>query len=533
MLLVASRAFCADEDPASLILEERTPETGSDVIIISREQIERSHQPFVVDLLRTVPGLQVVQAQGPGNLGIGFARGSLSMQLVVYIDDMKFNGDLFQVDLAHLSTTNVERIEITLGPQSALAGSTAMGGVIRIITRRSGPLLSAFGEYGSDTTRRFGARSGMGTERNYYTIAFDRYDSNDANPEYRNDTLSAALQVMVTQWTMLGFHFQDIHGYISYPDVGRGPSPKFRLYSIPWKQQLTRWLSIEGEYFSQSQDTTYHSDQDTFEIHAHLRPAQGHDFVAGYERERIDTFRRAEIKINNDAAFAEYRWTPKSTLQASLAMRIDDDSINGTRFSPRITASYKLNEILRIHGAAGTGYRRPAGIEVLLHRTNRERANGFDFGAEYSNDHFSAGAVLFHQSYQNILFEVQRQLVLRGYSTTGLELSGAYHPLDGLELRANYTFTHDGDFSPVSEHTGSVGVSYKKNRLSCNLDLYLVSKAPIIVEAHARADAAVTFRLIDNFHLYARATNLFDAGYLELSLPAPGRAGYFGAAWQY
>ena len=515
-----------------LILQERGPDAGSDVIIISREQIERSHLPFVVDLLRTVPGLQVVQARGPGGLGIVFVRGSQSSHFLVFIDGVRFNGDLFQIDLAHLSTTNVERIEITLGPQSALAGSYAMGGIIRIITRRSGPLLSAFGEYGSETTRRFGVRSGAGSERNYYSIAFEHYDSDSANPAYLNDTLSAGVQMMVTQRTLVGFHFRDIRGDAEFPLALSGPSPRYRLYSIPLKQQLTKWLSIEADYSSQRQDTTYHSDQDTFEIHAHLRPSDSHDFVAGYEHERIDTFRRTDIKINNNAAFAEYRWTPESAWQASLAMRMDDDSVNGTRFSPRFAASYKLNDLLRIHGSAGTGYRRPAGIEVLLNRTNQERANGFDIGADFSNDRFSAGAVLFHQRYQNMLLLLEHQLTVRDYSATGLELRGAFHPLDGLELRGNYTFTRANDLSPAAEHTGLIGISYQKNRLNCSLDLYIVGKGNV-VEAHTRADAALTYRVIHDFHLYGRTTNLFDAEYLELSELAPGRTAYFGAAWQY
>ena len=40
-------------------------------------------------------------------------------------------------DFAHLSTANVDRIEIVRGPQSALYGSNAIGSVVRVVTREA------------------------------------------------------------------------------------------------------------------------------------------------------------------------------------------------------------------------------------------------------------------------------------------------------------------------------------------------------------------------------------------------------------
>ena len=52
-----------------------------------------------------------------------------------------FGGDF---DFGHLSTANVDRIEVVRGPQSALFGSNAIGAVVRLTSRRGGPPSAAF-----------------------------------------------------------------------------------------------------------------------------------------------------------------------------------------------------------------------------------------------------------------------------------------------------------------------------------------------------------------------------------------------------
>ena len=72
-------------------------------------------------------------------------RGSESNHTLVFIDGVEANdpanGAAF--NLATLSSTSIQRIEVLRGPQSARYGSEAIGGVIAVTTRNNGTDLNA------------------------------------------------------------------------------------------------------------------------------------------------------------------------------------------------------------------------------------------------------------------------------------------------------------------------------------------------------------------------------------------------------
>jgi len=81
---------------------------------------------------------------------------------MVVVDGVQANAFGGLYDFAHLSTENIERIEVVRGPQSALFGSNAIGSVVRIVTRHGGaPTANASVEGGSfGTMRSLAATSG-------------------------------------------------------------------------------------------------------------------------------------------------------------------------------------------------------------------------------------------------------------------------------------------------------------------------------------------------------------------------------------
>ena len=82
-------------------------------------------------------------------------------------------------DFAHLTTDNIEQIEIVRGPQSPLYGANAMNGVVNIITKKGKgePKVNYLIEAGSlDTFREALGFSGADEVFNYSVFA-SRIDS--------------------------------------------------------------------------------------------------------------------------------------------------------------------------------------------------------------------------------------------------------------------------------------------------------------------------------------------------------------------
>ena len=104
------------------------------------------------------PGLTVARNGGPGTLTSVFPRGGESDFTLVLVDGIRANAFGGGIDLSQVPLGDVERIEVVRGPQSALYGSDAIGGVVQIITRQGGaPVGDGAVEGGSRATRRIAA----------------------------------------------------------------------------------------------------------------------------------------------------------------------------------------------------------------------------------------------------------------------------------------------------------------------------------------------------------------------------------------
>jgi len=139
---------------------------ASSITAITGEELEKRGETFVIEALRNVPGLAVSSSGGSsGKFTQLRIRGSEANQTLVLIDGVEVNSpNATEFQWEHLTTDNIERIEILRGPQSALYGSDAIGGVVNIITKRGkGPMsISGNVETGSYATKRLGgaARGG-------------------------------------------------------------------------------------------------------------------------------------------------------------------------------------------------------------------------------------------------------------------------------------------------------------------------------------------------------------------------------------
>lgn len=110
--------------------------TASSVTVLTEKDFAARNATYVSDVLKTVPGVAIGQQGGRGTLTSLFLRGAESRHTAVVIDGVKVNPiNIGNFDFGGLPISNIERIEVLRGEQSALWGSSAMGGVVYITTK--------------------------------------------------------------------------------------------------------------------------------------------------------------------------------------------------------------------------------------------------------------------------------------------------------------------------------------------------------------------------------------------------------------
>ena len=130
---------------------ERQAEAPVSSTVFDAETIEALSLPQASDVLRLAPGVSVAVSGPKGSQTQVRIRGAEANHTLLFVDGIRFNdpaaGNEARFEL--LASDALSRIEVVRGPQSALWGSEALGGVIAVESARRGTGLSALGEYGS------------------------------------------------------------------------------------------------------------------------------------------------------------------------------------------------------------------------------------------------------------------------------------------------------------------------------------------------------------------------------------------------
>ena len=357
---------------------------SSSVTVITAAELLRTQVHSVADALRTVPGLTVTSNGGTGAVTSVFPRGGESNYTLVFIDDVPVNAFGGDYDFGHLSTENIDRIEVVRGPQSALFGSNAIGAVIRVVTRRGGrPAVRGSIEGGSDDAFRMAA-STSGTRGAFdWGASADRLSTNNANGTVTagglivsNDDYERTTGAVYGGWrrgeTALRGQFR--HGtdergfpgpfgsnpigiYTAINEVARGnnarttaaASGSFAIRPGARVIVQTAYNQLESDFASAFGPSESNSNRWLVRGQVDFPLAPWLELSAGVElqRERTgSTFitgaqgQQVQVKRRTAGYFAEARWTATSNFFLTTGLRIDDirrarleDSPNA--FSPR------------------------------------------------------------------------------------------------------------------------------------------------------------------------------------------------------
>jgi vitamin B12 transporter len=207
-------------DPPAIVVtasrgEEKAGETPASVSLIDAKRIERLGTPLVSDLLRLTPSASVAVSGPAGSQTQLRIRGAEANHVLLFVEGIRANDpasgneprfELLNADLA-------SRIEVVRGPQSALWGSEAIGGVVAVDGQTAGAgATQLFAEAGSHTSLRGAARTSLGTEDQGFSIGIagqrsdgiDAFSGDGERDGYRNAGIRAAGRYRLSPALLVG-----------------------------------------------------------------------------------------------------------------------------------------------------------------------------------------------------------------------------------------------------------------------------------------------------------------------------------------
>ncbi|MES2292079.1 MAG: TonB-dependent receptor [Pseudomonadota bacterium] len=486
-------------------------QVASAITVIDAADIDSRQQRSLPDVLRDVPGLNLVQSGGEGGQTSIFMRGTNSNHTKVLVDGIEVsdpsnpNG---AYDFGKFSAADIARVEVLRGPQSGLYGSDAIGGVVNVITKSgNGPLtLSAEAEGGSfDTFNQSLSASGSQDAFHYrVSLAHLHAGATPVTPldllptgQKRNDdyfdnvTASTKLGYDLTENFDLGLvgrysnSLSKVTGDAFDPvTFASFPSPlQTRIDTLSYETRGTAHLVLGpiDQTIGLGYSSTVTSDMDPnngsipssgnrikLDWQGQIAIADGETVLLGAETARDAMHVPIKAGITTNAGFGELQSSLPGLLGGtaefhnSISIRYDDNSRFGNKATWHVAPALAVTATAtRLHASYGTGFKTPS-LDQLFEsfpaffffanpNLKPETSAGYDIGLDQSLFGVTGGVTWFHNDIKNLIatdpVTFSTNVNIGRARTEGLESYLAWRPVDTLKLRADYTYTEAEDLA--------------------------------------------------------------------------------------
>lgn len=407
-------------------------EVGSQSIVITEKEIQARQYHSATEALANQPGLILSQngVNGPSSI---FIRGANSQNTLVLVDGVPLGdpmGTGRTVDFSMLgSLLDVNRIEVLKGPQSALYGSSAMGGVIQIFTNnlnQPGTKLRLMAgskgtvQASATTTGQVGdlrySLGGLienvkGIDTTTDSAAKPRNDyDRDRN---KNRQLSGKLNYLLTDELDLDFSFTYNDRYSDYDNFFNPTNfndyNKSKLFTgrialngsfldDQWTSTLAYSLmKLDRDVYSGQDINRYDPNpnwkpgdpvwQQTFPVKIGEEVTKNRfygktqtvnfdnelsfyedfktRFGLAYQKEQGSGDNRQKHSQNTKSIYIEQDLNFNDRFFNTMGIRYDKNSNFGSKTTYRLTSRYNFNEMFALKGSFGTGFTTPSIYQIF------------------------------------------------------------------------------------------------------------------------------------------------------------------------
>ena len=368
-------------------IEERMESVPEHVTVLSEEELKDVPAHDIGEALMFVPGLTVQRRGGLGSELKAGIQGSIHRHVLVLLDGVPLN-TLVEgiVDLAHIPSEHVERVEVIKGATSSVWGSS-LGGAINIITKSPTTTGRVSGRIGSWGTRQVQMEGGgvLGPVGCFLTASQARTDGFRPMGDYdgRHAFLKLVSQLPhdIDMSLSFGYDEGDFGGFIitAYGTPFSEPQEHERRYGIlSLHTVLAEKVDLGVRLHALSQDIristfsppdapepvpdfTRLTDEETkgANVQASVLLSPSHRLVAGVDLNFGMFESQGDHRVNERAMYLSDR-IERGHVTLDLGLRLDDNSAFGTVLSPSIGGVYRIRGgTTLLRGTVSRGFNAP------------------------------------------------------------------------------------------------------------------------------------------------------------------------------
>lgn len=477
--------------------EQDVKDAPASVTVITKEELEKKSATSLTEALRGVQGLDIIGGE-TGSISI---RGMESDKVLIMVDGRRQNGtgNTRKGGLSQGQGNNwippveaIERIEIVRGPMSTLYGSEAIGGVINVITKKTGKTWT--GTFSTSATLRdndMGDTLGgdvyvsgpiidnkLGLQ--LWGNLSDRQEDEVLEGTGRSKKENGTARLWYTPWEnqefMLGISrqsqlFRTSPGKVQ-AESGTVKETEFdrTQYDFAYNGKVFGGtLSVDAfreEYTTAFSSSTGQVDIANNNLEAKYNIAIGNHILlmgGAYKKYELDddgyyttivpggtNIKQTEAGMEEYSLFLEDEWWLLDNLSLTAGLRYDNNTEFGDHWSPRVYGVWNFLSDWTLKGGVAWGFKSPTLVQInpmfgmsqrggSITRGNPdldpETSVNYELGLLYDNSRLSGSVTAFYTDYKDKIVNTGTNGLLDAEGNVIID------PLTGVGLSTYYNIT--------------------------------------------------------------------------------------------
>lgn len=544
-------------------------------VVITRADIELANPISILDLLSSVPSIDIASNGGRGQNASVFMRGTNSDHTLVLVDGVRVSSATSGgTSFNSISPEMIERIEIVQGPRAALWGSDAIGGVIQIFTRQlvDGELFVG-ASFGTDSYKKYKAGVGISHGDGQTSITISKEESDGYDVQQGTET--------------------DDDGYDFTSIAVRGQQKISTEFSLEW---LLSSDSGDNEYdgFYNGSDIKNHAWLVRANYQSDFNGVNNHTvFSVGQNRDSADSLkddvlqsvfetRRNQYSIVNNSQFSDdlqvnvgvdhfqddvsksstpynvekrdttgvfahtlytqNAWTYEATLRHDSVEDIESEN------TYNLGLGYQLDADSRLVVNYGTGFKAPTFNDLYYPFGGNpdlvsEFSNSAEVFFETKIDDINVRWNFYHSNVDNlIVWDGSKSDNIEEAEINGLEFALNFEKLGGIhDFNLSYTDAENKQTNEQLIRRAKEKFNYKYTTTINEADIYLqyqfvgtrLGSNGVDLSSYQLVNLGLNYDLSKNFSVSSRVTNLLDKEYQTANTyNSQERAFYVGVTYR-